>query len=142
MLPPDALVAHVGDSRAYLCRGSGLSRLTKDHTLTQALADAGLLDAGDVSRHPKRGILTRAVGHGEGELTIEVSRVHVEPGDQVLLCTDGLTDELSDDDIRMALTTSSSAALASQALVDLALDRGGRDNVTAIVGRVSKGRSE
>jgi protein phosphatase len=137
LLPPHGLVAHVGDSRAYLRHRGKLSRLTRDHTVAQALADAGLIDPADVVQHPKRESLTRAAGHGAGQLVVDVERVRVELGDQVLLCTDGLTGVVGDEDINRVLATSVSAATACQTLVNLALERGGPDNITVVVGRLA-----
>jgi len=136
LLPPDGLVAHVGDSRAYLHRAGRLSQLTHDHTTAQALADAGLVDPQEVPTHPLRNVLTRAVGHGEGRLGIEVQQVRIQPGDQLLLCTDGLTDTIDDGEIARLLEAAPSAAMACKTLLDAVLERGAEDNVTIVVGRV------
>jgi protein phosphatase len=136
VLPPDGLLAHVGDSRAYLHRAGRLSQLTRDHTTAQALADAGLIDPKELPTHPLRHVLTQALGHGEGRLGIEVQQVRFEPGDRVLLCTDGLTDSLDDDHIARLLEAAPSPAMACKSLLDAALERGGEDNVTIVVGRV------
>ena len=137
LLPPDGLVAHVGDSRAYLHRAGRLSRLTNDHTAAQALADAGLVDPGELPTHPLRNVLTQAVGHGEGRLGIEVQQLRLEAGDQLLLCTDGLTDTIDDDQIARVLGAAPSAAMACKTLLDVVLERGADDNVTVVVGRIA-----
>jgi protein phosphatase len=136
VVPPHAIVAHVGDCRVYVRRGGTLTQLTHDHTMAQVLADAGLLDPSELSRAPESNVLTRAAGHGEGHLPVDVERIAIEPGDQLLLCTDGLTKELADADIDRVLATSTSPALAADVLMGLTLERGGRDNITVIVGRV------
>jgi protein phosphatase len=141
ILPPHGLIAHVGDSRAYLMREGQLRQLTRDHTLAQQLVDAGFIDARDVPRHPGRNVLTRAAGHGNGQLTVDAHRLHFVSGDQILLCTDGLTAMLADEDIAAVLATAASAAGACETLVDRALERGGHDNVTAILGRLVEERS-
>lgn len=137
VLPPYAMLAHVGDSRVYVRRGGTLTQLTHDHTMGQILADAGLLDPRDLPRAPQSNVLTRAAGHGDGHLPVDVERIGIEPGDQLLLCTDGLTKELPDNDIERVLATSTSPALAADVLLGLALERGGRDNITVVVGRVA-----
>jgi serine/threonine protein phosphatase PrpC len=136
LIPPYGVLAHVGDSRAYLLRSGTLRQLTRDHTVAQVLADAGAIDAGSLSRHPTRSVLTRAVGHGKDRLAVDFERLEVAHGDQVVLCTDGLTALVRDAEIAGVLTSATSAATACDALVNLALERGGHDNVTVIAGRV------
>jgi PPM family protein phosphatase len=141
LLPPHGLIVHVGDSRAYLMREGQLRQLTRDHTMAQQLADAGLIDPRDVPRHPTRNVLTSAAGHGGGLLTVDAHRLRVNSGDQILLCTDGLTGMLGDEDIAGVLAGPESAAGACQTLVDRALERGGRDNVTVVLGRLTEERT-
>jgi PPM family protein phosphatase len=140
VLPPHALVAHVGHSRAYLMRGGELRQVTRDHTVAQKLVDAGLIDTEDVSRHPTSSVLTRAAGRSRGRLPVDVHRLSLVAGDQILLCTNGLTDMVADDDISRVLAGTESSALACKTLVDRALDRGGDDNVTVVVGRLREDR--
>ena len=135
VLPPDGLVVHTGHSRAYLQRQQTLTRLTRDHTASQALADAGMIDDDDVAHHAGREVVLKAIGLGEGRLGADVTRFHLEPGDRVVVCSDGLTAAVSDDELNEVLSASASSALACRALVDLALARGGHDNVTVAVGR-------
>jgi len=136
LLPPYAVLAHVGDSRAYLLRNGQLRQLTRDHTMAQHMVDAGLIDPADVASHPARSVLTRAAGHGGGLLTVDVHRLHLAHGDQVLLCSDGLTAMLGDDDIARVLADAPASATACKTLVSMALDRGGHDNVTVVLGHV------
>lgn len=131
----DLLLFHAGDSRAYLFREDRLHRLTCDHTMAQSLADVGAIDPQDVATHPFRHVLTNVLG-GKGEpVRVECHQLHLSDGDQILLCTDGLTDLVSDDAIRQVLGSAASAADACHALVNQALDAGGKDNVTVVLGR-------
>ena len=114
-VPPYGIVAHVGNSRAYLARAGTLSRLTTDHTAAR-----------------------QALGVGAGDLAPDVQRLRLESGDRVLLCTDGLTETLSDDELRGVIVGTESPAVACKQLVALALERGAPDNVTAVLGRLSR----
>ena len=126
-------VAHVGDSRVYLLRRGVLHRLTWDHTLAQELADLGNIPAEDVATHPLRKILTHAIGLSEGGGEPDVRRLRLADGDRLLLCTDGLTEMVDDATIAAELGRDRPAAEVCQGLLDLALDRGGLDNVTIVV---------
>jgi serine/threonine protein phosphatase PrpC len=126
-------LAHVGDSRAYLLRGGILHKLTRDHTMAQRLADAGVLAAEEATTHWLRHILTQCLGISESKGKPEVQRVELVDGDRLLLCTDGLTDMVDEATIATTLGQGTTADQTSQALVDLALERGGKDNVTAVV---------
>jgi protein phosphatase len=129
------LLYHVGDSRAYLFRAGRLHRLTRDHTYAQALADAGLIDPADVPAHRMRHGLTRVIGRGADTAEADVKYVPLADGDQVLLCTDGLTEMVGDDRIAAVLDQGRPADATCRALVELALDAGGKDNVTVVLGR-------
>lgn len=134
-LGSDLLVGHVGDSRAYLLHGSTLRQLTTDHTLAQALIDAGVADPDDPASRSMRHVLTAAVGSLGQEVEPQVQRFKLERGDQLLLCTDGLTETIADSTIAHVLQEAASAQSACQALVDLALAGGGTDNVTVVLAR-------
>ena len=129
------LVGHVGDSRAYLQRGPEIRQLTTDHTLAQALIDAGVADPDDPASRSMRHVLTAAVGSLGQEVDPQVQRFKLERGDQLLLCTDGLTETVEDSTIAHVLLEAASAQGACQTLVDLALAGGGSDNVTVVVAR-------
>jgi protein phosphatase len=131
----DLVLYHVGDSRGYLLRHGRLHRLTHDHTVAQELADAGLLDPEQVETHRQRHVLTRTVGGSGGDVEVEVQHVHLEDGDRVLVCTDGLTDMVPDDAIATILNATLTSADACAALLDRALRAGGRDNVTIALAR-------
>lgn len=135
VLGSNLLIGHVGDSRAYLLRGSQLKQLTTDHTLAQALIDAGVADPDDPASRSMRHVLTAAVGSLGQEVEPQVQRFYLERGDQLLLCTDGLTETVEDLTIAHVLRESPSAQSACQTLVDLALAGGGSDNVTVLLAR-------
>jgi PPM family protein phosphatase len=126
---------YVGDSRAYLFRGGRLLRLTRDHTQAQALADQGRIAPEDVARHRFRHVLTRVVGRGGGAVEADVEYVRLTDGDRLLLCTDGLTDMVSDDQIAEALRGIETSHEAVHTLIDMALEAGGKDNVTVVMAR-------
>jgi serine/threonine protein phosphatase PrpC len=126
------LVAHVGDSRAYRWRCGRLTRLTRDHSIGQAMIDAGLLREGAASIPAMRGVLTRALGVDPG-LCVDARSVDLDPGDRILLCSDGLTDMLDDATIAECLGQPGSAQDLAEALVVQALLQGGIDNITALV---------
>ncbi|HVS01759.1 MAG TPA: protein phosphatase 2C domain-containing protein [Thermoanaerobaculia bacterium] len=127
--------AHVGDTRLYLWRGGRLHRLTTDHTMAEKMAAEGWLPPGsDSSRWSS--VLWNSLGAGQRP-EIEETAVEVEPGDVVLLCSDGLSDMLDDRRIGELMAGAESAHRACDALLSAALEAGGRDNVTAVVARVS-----
>lgn len=130
------LVAHVGDSRAYLFRDGQLQHLTHDQTMGQFLKESGLLTESQLATHPLRHVLTGVLGTQGSPIDVDLRGLRLEDGDQVLLCTDGLTEMVSDAEIAEVLSSSpASSAQACERLVKLALDHGGRDNVTVVLGR-------
>jgi protein phosphatase len=129
-LGAEAFVGHVGDSRAYLFRDGNTQQLTQDHTHVQRLISAGAISRQEAATHRLRGVLTQAIGGQSGQLRVEVHRLQLRDGDRLLLCTDGLTDMVSESEIGEALARKASAQQICQHLVDLALEAGGRDNVS------------
>ena len=130
----DLLTAHVGDSRAYVLRRDGtLERLTRDQTMAQSLADAGAIAQKDVEHHPSRHILTSALATRGAFAQVELKHFRVEDGDRLLVCSDGLTEMVDEDAITKVLAAGEPAATTCQKLVDMALEAGGKDNVTVIV---------
>jgi protein phosphatase len=128
-------VAHVGDSRAYLIRNGQLSRLTNDHSWVFEQVQAGMLTEAEAEKHPLRNVITRALG---GALSVNPDAAEVEsrPGDVYLLCSDGLTGMVPEDEIlRVVSDSSGDIEKACQELIDIANERGGLDNVTAILVR-------
>jgi serine/threonine protein phosphatase PrpC len=128
----ELFVAHVGDSRAYLCRGGGLHRLTRDHTLFAELTRLGRPPAAAAAEQ-MRHVVTNVVGGVKAGVKADIVRVALEPGDRLLLCTDGLTDMLTNAEIAAALAEHPQPEAACRQLVALANERGGRDNITAVL---------
>jgi protein phosphatase len=131
----DLLVAHVGDSRAYLLRKGHLERLTRDQTMVQSLLERGAISPEEVAGHPMRHVLAGVLGTKGKPINVELHFIGLEDGDQVLLCSDGLTEMVPESVIADALETAPTAEAACRELVDLANRNGGKDNVTAVVGR-------
>lgn len=125
-------LAHVGDSRAYLLRDGELRMLTEDHTLVSRMVREGKLTPEEAQIHPQRSILTRALGV-EVEVEVDVGTHGVRPGDRILICSDGLTSMVPEDEIREILSTNDDPQSASDALVEAANAAGGQDNITAVV---------
>ncbi|HWC65742.1 MAG TPA: protein phosphatase 2C domain-containing protein [Thermoanaerobaculia bacterium] len=131
----DAIVVHIGDSRAYLRRGATLLPLTKDQTVAQSLADSGAISSRELKQHPLRHVLTSAISSREKKGPIELHHARLEDGDQVLLCSDGLTDMLTDDAIAEILARPGKSEEICGALVAAALEAGGEDNVTVVLAK-------
>jgi serine/threonine protein phosphatase PrpC len=131
----DLFIIHLGDSRAYLYRNGALMRLTKDHTVAQAMADAGYIAPEEVRFHNKRNVLTNFLGGHHGKVAADVRWLRLKDGDRLLLCSDGLSDMVEDDSIAQIMGAHDQPRDAAQSLLDEALNRGGRDNVTIIVAR-------
>ena len=129
----DLLIVHVGDSRAYLLRAGRLQRLTRDHTYAQLLVDTGQLSPGDDALSGVRHILTNALGGSTKDVHVDVDLLRLENGDRLLLCSDGLTDSVDDETIAATLGAALPSSEVCQRLLQLALERGGRDNITVIV---------
>jgi PPM family protein phosphatase len=133
----DYTVAWVGDARAYLW-GDGLRQLSHDHSRIQELLDAGLISPAEARLHPQRSVITRVLGGPDGTAAgAEQVRGRLAPGQGLLLCSDGLTSEVGDDEIARVLSGNMAANGRGQAAVDqlisLALDHGGADNVTVLL---------
>jgi protein phosphatase len=126
------VVAHVGDSRVYIWHEGSLSRLSKDHSYVQELVDEGIVSIEEARTHPRRNIVTRALGI-DADVEVEANTFPVTVGAWYVLCSDGLVDEISDADIAKVLERCTSPHEAAQALVDAANAAGGRDNITVIV---------
>jgi PPM family protein phosphatase len=126
--------AHVGDSRAYLLRDGALQRLSEDHSLVHDLMRQGELSEAEAEQHPQRSVITRALGTDE-EVQIDTFSLETQPGDVLLLCTDGLNTMITEDEIAGVLASPAGAADIARRLVRAALKAGGEDNVTAVVVR-------
>jgi len=126
-------VAHVGDSRAYLHRDGSLSQLTRDHSYVADLLRAGAIRPEEAYRHPLRHVITNVIGGTAAGVRAESHTIDLRPGDRLLLCSDGLTDMISAEEIAAGLAAETNPEIACRRLVDLANERGGHDNITVIV---------
>ncbi len=130
-------IAHVGDSRAYLFRHGELDQLTADHTWVQQQVDAGMLTPEEARGHPLSSVLTRAVGIA-ADPEVDIIRGDLEPGDLILLCSDGLTGMVDDDELAYILASDLPLDRAARELADAANRNGGADNITAILIRATE----
>jgi serine/threonine protein phosphatase PrpC len=130
-----AAVCHIGDSRGYLLRQGELYQITHDHTLVQSLVDEGRISVADVSTHPQRSLLLRALD-GRSAAEPDLSVHDAMPGDRYLLCSDGLSGVVSDETLRDTLEAVADPDAATRELIELALAGGGPDNITCIVADV------
>lgn len=128
----EATIAQVGDSRAYLLHDGQLQRITRDHSLVADLIEQGRLTEAEARFHPQRSVITRALG-SDPHMQPDLYTLHVEEGDRLLLCSDGLCSMISDEDIEEILLDNPAPAHACDALVEEAIIAGGLDNVTVIV---------
>lgn len=131
-------VAHIGDSRAYLLRAGELRRLTRDHTLVQALVDEGRISAEEAAAHPRRSWLIRTLQDGT-TAEPDLFQVDGSRGDRFLICSDGLTTVLTDPEIAEVLATVAEPAEAVARLIELSNAAGGPDNITCIVSDLREG---
>ena len=136
---PRAFVVHVGDSRAYRYRDGKLERLTTDQTFAQMMVESGALSPASAEASHLKHVLWSALG--SQEVVPEVRMTDVTRRGVVMLCTDGLTTHVTDDEIKAHLAGCTSAEKTCRALIDLALSRGGKDNVTVLIARVRNGDS-
>jgi serine/threonine protein phosphatase PrpC len=128
-----ANLAHVGDSRVYLVRGGVLTQLTSDHSWVNEQLESGIISADQARSHPLRNVVTRALG-GRPELVVDLQEHKAVPGDILLLCSDGLTSMVPDEDIvRLVEDARGNVERAAQALVEEANQRGGEDNITVLL---------
>jgi serine/threonine protein phosphatase PrpC len=130
-------VVHAGDSRCYLFRAGQLEQLTTDHTYVGEMVRQGILDPADAAHHQFRHIVTNVVGGLQETVDVEVQEFVLQPDDVILLCSDGLTEMLTPDQIAAILGAERNTQAACDRLVEQALQQGGRDNTTVIVTRFS-----
>jgi PPM family protein phosphatase len=131
----EVAIGHVGDSRAYRLRGGKFERLTRDHSLVEEMRRKGQLTEAQAEDHPQRSIITRALGP-EPEVEVDLQTVPAQSGDVFLICSDGLTTMLGDEQIARLLGRATSMQSAVRALVDEANRAGGRDNISVIAFRL------
>jgi protein phosphatase len=125
------VIGHIGDSRAYLVSKDALTMLTEDHSLLEQLIQAGRMSPEEAEGHPKRHILVRALGTS-AEVKVDLIPVELNEGDALLFCSDGLTSMVPDEEIHRAALDHTDPLPAAQALIRLANERGGCDNITVV----------
>lgn len=125
-------IAHVGDSRAYRWRGGSLHLITQDHSLVAEMVRDGELDQDQADQDPRRHVLTRAVGT-QANLVADLTGIDVQPGDRLLLCSDGLSGVVGEQVLGRVLSSGATCDEIATGLVDEALEAGGPDNITAVV---------
>lgn len=130
--PTRAIIAHVGDSRAYLLRHGRLQSLTRDHTIVEELVERGVLAADEAARHPYSNVLSRNLG-AKPETRVDVLELEIKPGDRLMLCSDGLYGYASTEGMQYLLGSGDAPENVARDLIDLALRGGGGDNVSTIV---------
>jgi serine/threonine protein phosphatase PrpC len=131
-----AYVAEVGDSRAYLIRAGRITQLTKDQSYVQMLVDAGAVRSEDAQDFPARNVIMQAMGN-QPSLSLALGRLELRHHDCLLLCSDGLTTKVSDEDMRDVILSSPDLPSGASRLIDLANERGGEDNATIVLGGVA-----
>ena len=125
-------IAHVGDSRVYLIRDGDMVQITTDHSIVEELVNSGSITREEAQKHPQKNVITRALG-GEKDVEIDIYIQECVRGDKFLICTDGLTNMLANDEILSVINSYNDLQLAVEKLIFLANDKGGLDNITAIV---------
>lgn len=131
-------IGHVGDSRIYLIRNNEITRLTEDHSLVAELIKSGSIKPEEANSHPQKNVITRALGT-EYTLEPDMSRCDVQDGDYVLICTDGLSNAVYEEEMVSLITKTSDLNEACELLIDKAKENGGFDNITAVVIHMCKG---
>jgi len=129
-----AYIAQVGDSRAYLLRGKDITQITKDQSLVQRWVDAGILEPEEAQTNPYRNVLTQSIGNGPA-VKVALTEFPLYRNDYLLLCSDGLSNKISLQEMRQAVLKSNSISETCRKLIDEANRRGGEDNITVIVAR-------
>lgn len=127
-----ATIGHIGDSRCYLLNNSGYNQVTQDHSLVNELVKSGQISKEDAEHHPRKNVLLRALGT-EQTVEIDVKTIEFEENNVLLLCSDGLSNKVSDHTMEKELTNSDNLSNSATTLVQLANDHGGEDNITLVV---------
>ncbi len=127
-----SIIGHIGDSRAYVLHNNSLVQVSSDHSLVEELKRSGEITEIEAHNHPQRHVITRALGMGD-QVKVDLFQVELHENDNVLLCTDGLTNLVNDDEICKTLLTIDPEPVLAQKLVQLAIERGGHDNITVLL---------
>ena len=128
-------ILHAGDSRAYIYRDGELQQLTQDHTVTAEMVRTGALRPEEANSHRLRHVITNVIGGNEPGVKVECLALELRAGDRLLLCTDGLTEMVSDEAITSTLAVENEPDVATRSLLNQANERGGRDNITIVIAR-------
>jgi serine/threonine protein phosphatase PrpC len=130
-----AYVAEVGDSRAYLVRAGQIAQITHDQSMVQLLIDTGVMKPEEADHSPLRNVILQAMGH-QREVKAAIGKLELRDRDCLVLCSDGLTGHVTDDEIKQVILESRQPQLAVETLVEMANERGGKDNITVVVAGV------
>jgi PPM family protein phosphatase len=130
------LIAHAGDSRCYILSSNSLRQLTQDHTVVAEMAQKGFITQSELGQHPWRHVVTNVLGGKDQGLRVDVHSLELQPGDIILLCSDGLTEMVPDEQIAAILREEAEPEIACERLVAEAIRSGGQDNVTVIVAHI------
>lgn len=125
-------IGHVGDSRTYLIRNQKISQITEDHSVVQQLVKAGAISEAEAEVHPYKNVITRCLGM-QANVEPDTLEMVLEPGDRILMCSDGLSNMVSDATMEQFVNESETPELTCQKLIDLANENGGTDNITAVL---------
>lgn len=125
-------IAHIGDSRCYIQNENGFKQITEDHSLVNELVRSGQISKEDAEQHPRKNIVLKALGTEE-KVDADISSLSLEEGDKLLLCSDGLTDKISNNKILEFITSNQTLKQIGQDLINLANERGGEDNISLII---------
>ncbi len=136
-----AYIAEVGDSRAYLIRKGKICQLTHDQSMVQMLIDSGVIEAEQAEHSPIRSIILQAMGN-QPTVKVALARLELRDRDCLVLCSDGLTTHVRDEEIRDLIVATGRPEIAAQQLIDLANERGGQDNITVVVAGIGGGLSQ
>lgn len=127
-----AVIANVGDSRAYLISEDEIKQISKDHSLVNELVEKGEISAEQANNHPNKNVITRALGV-DSTVECDVFEVSVSKGQHILLCSDGLTEDVSEPEIHFEINNGNSVEEKCKSLIDIANSRGGHDNITVVI---------
>ena len=125
-------IFHVGDSRAYIINESRIRKLTKDHSLVQYMVDTGQITSEEAKTHPNKNVITRSIGTDE-DINVDFYKFEFLPNDRLLLCSDGLYDSISEEEIKNIVSSARNLNSAARKLIEAANKGGGKDNITAVM---------
>jgi protein phosphatase len=131
-----ATIGHIGDSRCYLLNNSGYKQVTQDHSLVNELVRSGQISKEDAEHHPRKNVLLRALGT-EQTVDLDLSTIEIEQNDVLLLCSDGLSNKVSDVEMQAEMSNSQELSEKATSLVQLANDNGGEDNISLVLVKIT-----